>query len=293
MTDSKIYLLILEFLKPANEFNQKRFYILLSLLVLGYGIISIVLFKIWYSYQLNVQFTWFDDSLEWNFIDKLGHAFSSFTVCRIVYQVFRWTGVPSDKNLISSVILSWVLVSSYEIFDGISAQYGASVFDMIANALGVSLFAAQMYFLKQIAVSFKFFTGFTTYAEMRPQLLGDSLLARIIKDYNGQVYWFNFPIFSSKYSYLNFLKISIGVGAEGLLGGHDNSWVSADGLMQNYEHITRAQRFFLSFDIEFNKIRILKNTPLFLKEINSVIKLPLPGIEFHTEKGIQWRWLCI
>jgi hypothetical protein len=81
-------------------------------------------------------------------------------------------------------------LTAVEVLDGFSSEWGASSGDIIANASGTALFVSQELLWKERG-SPKFSFHTTQYAQYRPNVLGSSLAEQILKDYNGQTYYFS------------------------------------------------------------------------------------------------------
>ena len=105
------------------------------LITAGYLISLLWLSSVWYSDYTGFHF--FDDLFEWEYMDKLGHFFSSFHLGLFFYKVFGDPG-----NLHPSLQKRWICFSGFllllpiEILDGFSLNYGASPADLLANGLG-------------------------------------------------------------------------------------------------------------------------------------------------------------
>jgi VanZ family protein len=140
-----------------------------SLLVLSMGLA-------WYKDQLIEPFHFFNDLPEWKQLDKLAHFCWSFQVSALVFRLLKWGGWQSVK--VSSII-GFALVSSVEIPDGFSAGYGASLFDIVANALGACCFFLQLHFWKSVKIFAKFSFHPTAFAIQRPSLLGDGFTGAV------------------------------------------------------------------------------------------------------------------
>jgi hypothetical protein len=82
-----------------------------------------------------------------------------------------------------------------EVFDGFSAEWGASTGDLIANATGTALYVSQELLWKEQRITPKFSFHSTKYAALRPDVLGSSLPEKNSKDYNGQTYWLSINLF--------------------------------------------------------------------------------------------------
>lgn len=281
-------------LKPAETPDHKRITLFLGTLGTSYALLLVALFQIWYSQNHNVAFHWFDDSQEWLFLDKFGHAYIAFTECRLLVNLFNWCGLKGSKNLVLSALIAFCMQSSYEVFDGLAADYGASIYDLMANAVGAMMVVVQYHFFKKIWVNYQFNFSLTDYAQLRPNMLGNSFWSRYFKDYNGQTYWFSINLrqLTKLKIFPTWFMLSIGYGGDGLLGGHDNIWEDKQHNLHDMSHIVRSRRFYLSFDVDFTQAKTSISWLNHLLYVSSYLKIPLPGLELHTEKGLRWRWFC-
>jgi hypothetical protein len=241
-----------------------------SLLVLSMGLA-------WYKDQLIEPFHFFNDLPEWKQLDKLAHFCWSFQVSALVFRLLKWGGWQSVK--VSSII-GFALVSSVEIPDGFSAGYGASLFDIVANALGACCFFLQLHFWKSVKIFAKFSFHPTAFAIQRPSLLGDGFLQELLKDYNGQTFWYAWtPSFKNWPQWLSF---AVGIGAEGMIYGRDE---------QNVAHgLSPFRKLVFSFDLNFSAVKFERpwlNTIIYPLHI---LKLPAPALEI-SEHGIRFHWL--
>ncbi|HQK38982.1 MAG TPA: DUF2279 domain-containing protein, partial [Flavobacterium alvei] len=128
----------------------------------------------------------------------------------------------------------------------------------------------------------------TQYANYRPDLLGNSLSEQILKDYNGQTYWFsvNLYSFAKKSKIPKWFNIALGYGAEGMLGENDtkNNLILATK-QENY------RQFYLSLDLDLTKINSKSH---FLKTVFSVlntVKIPAPALEYSPQRGLKFHAL--
>jgi hypothetical protein len=82
----------------------------------------------------------------------------------------------------------------------------------------------------------------------------------------------------------------LGYSGDGMTGGSSNPEINAVG--QSIPSFQRARQFYLSLDVDLSKIpvksRFLKSA---LKVVN-LVKIPFPGIEYHTIDGLKWNWLA-
>jgi hypothetical protein len=70
----------------------------------------------------------------------------------------------------------------------VSRQSGALRLETVANALGTLLYVSQNCFGECTVKIFVFIQS--PYTALRPRCLGRNLPENILKDYNGQTYWF-------------------------------------------------------------------------------------------------------
>jgi hypothetical protein len=80
--------------------------------------------------------------------------------------------------------------------------------------------------------------------------------------------------------------LTIGYGAEGLLGGHDNVWRANDGGLKDYSSVIRTKRIFISIDINANNLRKKNKLMNYLFTPFVLIKFPAPAIEINVERGV-------
>jgi hypothetical protein len=56
--------------------------------------------------------------------------------------------------------------------------------------------------------------------------------------------------------------------------------------------IARASRWYVSFDIDFSRLKTNIKPIDNILYISAYLKIPLPGLELNTHKGLRWRWFC-
>jgi len=225
--------------------------------------------QVWYKESFQNDFHLFNDGKNWLQMDKAGHAFTGYYLSSKLSGCFRWSGIEIKKsNLIGGAIgLSYL--TTLEIMDGYSKDWGFSLWDMTSNVGGAALFIGQEYaFSKQIFIpKFSFHT--TKYASIRPQVLGSNFAEQLLKDYNGQTYWLSFsPGNLGIKSFPKWLCLSFGYSA-------DEKLVGSDEVFENYHS---KREFLFSFDVDLNALNV-KNEfwKKVLKQIN-MIKIPFPAV---------------
>src|SRR5690606_16084182 len=144
---------------------------------------------LWYKESSRQSFAFFNDLKEWKQVDKVGHFFSAFYLSYGTDKLLQWCGVPDDKSALPAALTGFLMLLPIEIMDGFSSDYGASAGDLTANALGSLLFFGQKKAWNEIRTYPKFSYHATDYPLIRPEALGNTFAARLLKDYNAQTYW--------------------------------------------------------------------------------------------------------
>jgi hypothetical protein len=246
------------------------------------------LYSTWYSNYPQSSFHFFNDNNEWQMMDKLGHAGSAYYLSRWNTAVFRAAGMERDKAARIGTATAYGFLLGIEVLDGFSAEWGASPGDLVANTLGASLFLLQERFWEEQRITFKLSVRPTTYAAYRPELLGETVAERILKDYNGQTYWLSVnpaSFMKKETKFPKWLNLSLGYGAEGMIGGEENPSEYNNVALPKFE---RYKQFYFAPDIDLTKI---KTNSAFVKTISEVfgfIKIPAPTLEFNS-KG-EWKF---
>jgi hypothetical protein len=265
-------------LQETDNQNNKKLPWVLAGIAVAYAIIVLILGIAWYADQMVQPFHFFNDLPEWKQLDKFAHALWAFHVCAISSRLLRWGGL--DQHLTFGVITGFLIVSSIEILDGFSVGYGASVFDLIANTLGALLFFIQTKFWRRISIFPKFSFHFTSFAVLRPSLLGDGFFQEILKDYNGQTFWYSWT--PTEKWWPSFLSIAVGVGAEGMIFGRD-----AENETHNF---SPYRKFFLSVDLNPHYFSSVKKWLRVITYPLTIFKCPAPAIEFSAA-GLRFHWI--
>jgi hypothetical protein len=274
-----------DFLKPFDSLNTKRQNgVFISEAILASGAL-VGLNQLWYADYPRSNFHFINDNAEWMQMDKVGHLYSSYHIGRFGAEALNWSGASKKNQLIYGASLGFVFLTAVEVMDGYSEEWGASMGDVIANASGTALYVSQELIWKEQRITPKFSFHTTQYPNYRPDLLGSSLPEQILKDYNGQTYWFsaNLYSFSKKSSIPKWLNVALGYGAEGMLGKNDAKNKLIFLIKQeNY------RQFYLSLDLDLTKISTKSH---FLKTVFSVlntVKIPAPALEYSPQKGFKF-----
>jgi uncharacterized protein YfiM (DUF2279 family) len=255
--------------------NPKR----LKAVIIGSGVAytasMIALNSVWYSQYDKESFHFFKDAREWKQMDKAGHFYSAFQLSSVSSRTLQWSGIVKRKSDLAGTLTSFVIMSSIEVLDGFSAGYGASASDMAANALGAGFYLGQQFIWNEVRIYPKFSFHRTSYAQQRPEILGNGLFEEIIKDYNGQTYWLSVDI-DKFLPFPKWLNLSIGYGAEGMLYAND-----ADNINQN---LMPYRQYFIGIDFDLNTVKSRSKLVNSLIYVANMIKLPAPTLEISQGK---------
>lgn len=262
-----------------------------------YGTSFIYLNEAWYKDYPRSSFHTFNDFGEWKQMDKIGHAWSAYTAGRVTSSLWQWAGVSKRKSLLLGSGTGLLYLLSIEYLDGLSAEWGWSWGDVGADIFGSVLFTGQEVLWNKQKIQLKFSSQKKNYEPSlitrANDLFGKSLPERILKDYNAQTYWLSFNInnFLKKQNIPAWLNISIGYGADGMLGGKENLAKDKNGnITFDRRDIKRYRQWYLAPDIDLTKI---KTNSKFLRAVlfaaNS-LKVPSPSLEFSQGK-LHGHWL--
>lgn len=249
------------------------------------------LYHLWYADYPQTSFHFFNDCDEWLGMDKAGHITSSYWVGRIGYESLRWSGLKEEKAIWFGGLWGLTYLTTVEIFDGFSEEWGFSGCDMAANTIGAGLFIGQQLLFKDQPFLLKFSFHPTDYADYRPDLLGENFLQQMLKDYNGQTYWLsgNIASFLPKESkFPKWLDVSLGYSGEGMLGAAYNPDEYNGEPLPDYE---RYPQFFLSLDADLTKIKTRNETVRLLLNLIGFIKFPFPAVEFNRIDKVKFHWI--
>ena len=275
-----------DFLKPSDSLNKNRTKtVLISESVLLSGTL-VGLNQLWYANYPRSNFHFINDNKEWSQMDKAGHLFSTYHIGRFGSETMQWSGTTKQHQLIYGAGLGFAFLTAVEVLDGFSSQWGASSGDVLANALGTTLYVSQELIWNEQRITPKFSFHTTKYASLRPSILGKSIPEQILKDYNGQTYWLSVNLYSfSKSTQIpKWLNIAIGYGADGMISGNSN---------KNYLILSPKpeifRQFYLSLDVDLTKIKTKSYFLNFFFSVFNTLKIPAPTFEYRTQGGFKFH----
>ncbi|WP_418262264.1 DUF2279 domain-containing protein [Flavobacterium faecale] len=272
------------FLKPADSLNNSRKNtVLLSEALVSTGAL-VGLNQLWYADYPRSRFHFINDNQEWLQMDKLGHIFSSYQMGRFGTELLQWSGASQKDQLIYGAGLGFAFLTTVEVMDGFSSEWGASLGDVIANASGTALFVSQELLWKEQRIIPKFSFHQTRYAAERPQVLGRSFNEQLLKDYNGQTYWLsiNLHSFAKNTKIPKWLNLAFGYGANGMLyGNNEKTYVL------NNEIIKNKRQFYLSLDVDLTKIETKSYILKTFFSVFNTLKIPAPTVELTANESVR------
>lgn len=261
--------------------NRKRLNTVILVGGTGYALTLYGLNELWYSESEKQSFTFFNDNKEWKQVDKAGHFYSAFHFSSATSSLLQWSNVEKRKADLWGSFTGFMIMLPIEIMDGFSADYGASVGDLLANASGSAFFLAQSVLWNEVRFHPKFSFQRTAYPALRTDgTLGNGMPSEIFKDYNGQTYWLSVDL-DKFFRFPRWLNLAFGYGAHDMVYARDNE-NSAAGY-------NAYRQYYVGLDLDLSHIKTnskVLNTALFL--IN-MIKLPAPAFEF-SRKGNSFTW---
>ncbi len=251
---------------------------------------------VWYSQFDKAPMHSYNDWGEWNNMDKLGHCYAGYFQTRIMTDVFRWTGLSKNKSIWYGGLCGAAFQSIVEVLDGYNEKWGFSWPDMAANFLGVGIAMGQVALWDDQRIQLKFSAHIVKYPTLEQSNRIDSLHGtgtanKLLKDYNGQTYWYsvNPSSFLPESRLPRWLNVSIGVGAGGLFGGYKNEWEDKwDGQTYTLD-VPRYTEWYLSPDIDFTKIKTNRKGVKLALYLLNIFKVPLPTLQYDTQNGLKFH----
>jgi len=263
--------------------NKKRLRGLTIASVAGYSAALSGLNYLWYKDSNRGSFHFFDDNAEWKQVDKIGHFYSAFYLSYGTSRGLQWASMPARKADLIGALAGFAVLVPVEIFDGFSDAYGASTGDLMADAAGAAFYLGQTRLWHEVRIYPKFSFHRTGYAAQRPDLLGDGLSGEILKDYNGQTYWFSVDM--DKFMHFpKWLNLAAGYGAQGMLYARVEQNIAA-GYAPPY------RQYYLAMDFDLSAIKTRSKVVKTLIFIANMVKLPAPTVEFSSHHGTRFHVL--
>lgn len=247
---------------------------------------------IWYKDTPFRPLHFFNDNREWLQVDKWGHAYTSYHLGERGYYALRWAGVSKPKALLWGGTLGLICLTPVEVLDGVTDEYGFSKPDMLANVAGTALFVVQEALFDEQILKMKFSYHPTDYAQLIPNQMGRTHTQRLFKDYNGQTYWLSanlHKLLGGHNQIPRWLCVSVGYGADGVIAKFVNPYPDYRGTPMPY--IERRKQYYLSLDVDLNKIPTRSRFMKKLFQQLNILKVPMPTLEWTAGRGTQFKAL--
>ncbi len=290
--------------KQDSSVHKTRLYSVVGGSVIAGSGLSYGLYNAWYKQYPQSSFHLFNDGKEWLQMDKYGHIYSAYNQAEVYYNLLKWSGLSDNRSIWGGMIAGSTIQGVIEVFDGFSEPWGFSLWDLGANTAGVAIFGLQQHWWGEQRVRFKIWSynrsyddfvipgvpeGDILFSERMNQLYGANFLSRFLKDYNAQSIWISLNVHQllAWDRWPIWLNLAFGAGAEGLVGGFENRWVSNEN-MYSLADIPRERQYFLSFDIDWSHIQTQNSSLEFLFNGLNLLKTPAPTLAL-TSSG-EWQF---
>ena len=143
------------FWQKSDTLNTKRKNTVYIAEAAAASVALIGLNQLWYAGFERSSFHTINDNSEWLQMDKVGHVFSSYYIGKTGMNVLDWTGESKKNQLLYGATLGFVFLSTVEVLDGFSKEWGFSTIDLAANATGTGLLIGTAYTFK-IFISYNY-----------------------------------------------------------------------------------------------------------------------------------------
>lgn len=295
-------------LDHADTLNKKRFWSCATAGAVIYSGAAVGLYHAWYKDFGLGKFRTFNDSREWLQLDKFGHMLTTSVEARLLYDGARWTGLDKRRSLWLAGGISMFLQGTVEIMDGFSEEWGFSWTDIGFNTLGMGAFVAQQAVWDEQRILFKLSSnavlpsddpitstnGLATSSlrERSIELYGLNTFERWLKDYNTMSIWAsaNVRSFFPDAPLPRWLNVAVGYGGSNLYGGFSNIWENerGDEFRVPASQLPRYRQYYLSLDVDLQRIPTRRRGIKTLFSILNFIKIPAPALEWNKEQGFTF-----
>ncbi len=306
-------------LEWADSLHRPRLRAAGAVLGTVYPTTMVLLWNTWYENYPSRNFHLFNDMGEWNQMDKVGHAFSAYQEQRLGYHLGRWAGMSNKRATWAGFGLAQLVQTSFEVFDGYSADWGFSLGDVGFNLAGSALFTAQQLTWREQRIGIKVSTQKPRYpdATLLPlrgsgppitlqqradALYGTGLRSLLLKDYNAQIIWatVNPRAFAPEAKWLpRWLNVAVGMGSDNMFAGFGYAWqgdkdCNGPGCALyavDPVQYPRSRQIFLSLDVDLTRIPVKNRALRTVFAAFNVFKIPAPTLEWHQKRGLQGYWM--
>ncbi len=302
-------------LQPADTLHKPRLWAAVGAGTVVYGASMVALHRSWYANYPSKNFHTFNDLGEWNQMDKMGHGLMSYNESRWLYAGAQWAGIRPRSAAWIGFAGSQLIMTSLEMYDGFSSQWGFSWSDIGANLLGSSLFLTQQLGWGEQRITLKMSAwpvnypterilpvrpagsdGWTTLQQRSDALYGTGPISLFLKNYNTLTVWASVnprSFLPGRATWLpRWLNVAVGMGAENLFAGRGYEWKGnrncegpdCDVYRLDPAEYPRTRQFFLSLDVDLTRLGIRNRFLRTVAGAINIIKIPAPALEI-TDRG--------
>lgn len=282
-------------LDPATR--KRRTQVVAAVNLAGYAGSMTGLYYAWYKNYPQSSFHFFDDSHEWQQVDKAGHLYTAYVMSRGSMEMWRWAGASKEQRIWWGGLGGAVYQSIIETLDGFSANWGWSWSDIAANTVGSGLLVSQELLWDEQRISLKFSSSYRNYPqgslrERADDIYGKSFAERLLKDYNAQTIWVsaNIKSFLPRAKVPGWLNIAVGYGADDMYGASGNEWNDHNGSFHSAQGLTPYRQIYISPDVDFTRIPTKSKVVKVALFVLNSIKVPAPALEFSKGR-VKGHWL--
>ncbi|MBK8968960.1 MAG: DUF2279 domain-containing protein [Saprospiraceae bacterium] len=309
-------------LQPADTLHKARLWAGVGTATALYGSTLVVLHRDWVADGSTSRFHTTNDLGDWNQMDKMGHGFLAYNQSRWLFAAARWAGIRPHAAAWTGFAGGQVLMTTLEVFDGLSTPGGFSWSDMGANLLGSSLFLAQEIGWHEQRISLKVSawpknyptapiypvspagsTGSTTLQHRADDIFGTGPASLFLKNYNANTVWLSMnprAFFPDRATWLpRWLNVAVGMGAENLYVAKGYAWKNnanctgpdCEVYALDPDLYPRTRQFYLSFDIDLTRLGLRNRFLRLLAGTLNIVKIPAPALEFTSRGDLRFRAL--
>jgi hypothetical protein len=300
----------LPFFENAPNLNKARFWTLTTVGIVGYTGITIGLNQAWYANYAQSSFHFFDDWKGWRQMDKFGHAMTGYFESKWAGDLFYWAGLEKNQAAWVGFGTGMLFQTTLEVMDAFSEKWGFSWGDMAFNVLGGGLYLSQELIWQEQRIRLKMSTHQPKYSTSPIQssnglatssirgraanLFGTSAPELLFKEYNGQTIWLSVNIASFIKNQPNgfppWINIAVGYGIENVFGAESNTWEDEYGnSFSAPPSFERHSQFYLSLDIDFERIPTKHKWLKTIFGILNIFKVPFPTLEINTLGQVKFH----
>ncbi len=278
----------LSFFESDTTLNPPRLRTVIGTEAALLGGTLLALNEIWYADYPRSFFHFYNDGNNWQAMDKMGHAVTSYYVGYAGRGMLQWSGVPHKKAVWYGGTLGLVFLTGIEVLDGFSKEWGFSWGDMAANTAGTALLVGQELLWREQRFTLKYSFHQTGFSDIRPDLLGNNWGESAIKDYNGQTYWLsaNVHSLSGWEKWPQWLNLAAGYGADGMVTASFQPVFYKENPQYRWQ-----KQYYLALDLDLRKIPVKSKMLKGIFHALNFIKVPLPTLEINEKAAPEFYWL--